>query len=258
MAATARLALMGALELEYEGASVRLPMSAQRLLAFVALQRKPLARLYVAGQLWPDSSEDRAGASLRSALWRVHCAAGAVVQASGCGLGLAPWVRVDVHRVTALAHEVLHGSSPLGRSEVEELCRSDDLLPDWYEDWIGVEGERFRQVRLHALEQLCARLTAEGRFGEAVEAGLAALRAEPLRESAHRALIGMHLAEGNVGEAVRQYHTCERLMSRALGVAPSRQTERLLAEGVGGGRGRDRGVLDLGPAASAQSQARTR
>jgi DNA-binding SARP family transcriptional activator len=242
---------MGALELEYEGARVRLPMSAQRLLAFVALQHKPLARVYVAGQLWPDSSEYRAGASLRSALWRVHCAGGAVVQASGCGLGLAPWVRVDVHRITALAHDVLDGSSPLSHRDVEELCRSDDLLPDWYDDWIGLERERFRQIRLHALEQLCARLTAEGRFGEAVEAGLAALRAEPLRESAHRALIGMHLAEGNVGEAVRQYHTCERLMSRALGVGPSRQTERLLAEGVGDVQARDGGVRDVGRVAGA-------
>jgi DNA-binding SARP family transcriptional activator len=42
----------------------------------------------------------------------------------------------------------------------------------------------------------------------------------------------MHLAEGNVGEALRQYDTCERLMARALGVRPSRQTERLVEDGV--------------------------
>ena len=45
-------------------------------------------------------------------------------------------------------------------------------------------------------------------------------------------MIGMHLAEGNVGEAVRQYATCTRLMSSELGVRPSGQIERLLEEGV--------------------------
>lgn len=232
MAPSTRVALMGALELEHEGAVVALPMSAQRLLAFVALQDKPLARLYVAGRLWPDASEPRAGASLRSALWRLQRADGGVVQANSRTLVLAQWASVDVQCVTAVAHRVLHGG-PVSDQDAEALCRSDDLLPDWYDDWVDIERERFRQLRLHALEQLCGRLTAEGRFSDALEAGLAAVRAEPLRETAHRALIGMHLAEGNVSEAVRQYATCEQLMSRALGMEPSHQTLRVLEEGVG-------------------------
>jgi DNA-binding SARP family transcriptional activator len=38
----------------------------------------------------------------------------------------------------------------------------------------------------------------------------------------------MHLAEGNVVEAVRQYETCKRLMARELGVRPSRLMVGLL------------------------------
>ena len=41
--------------------------------------------------------------------------------------------------------------------------------------------------------------------GEAVEAAYAAVRAEPLRESAHRILVRIHLAEGNVVEALRVF-----------------------------------------------------
>jgi DNA-binding SARP family transcriptional activator len=222
---------MGALELRSEGSPQPLPTSAQRLLAFVALQRGPVGRVYVAGQLWLESSEPRAAASLRSALWRLHRTAGEVVVATGRELSLAPWVSVDVHDVAALARRALAGDS-LSREEAADLFRSDDVLPGWYEEWVGIERERFRQLRLHALECLCEQLTLEGRHAEALEAGLAALRAEPLRESAHRAMIGMHLAEGNVGEALRQYDTCERLMARALGVRPSRQTERLVEDGV--------------------------
>jgi DNA-binding SARP family transcriptional activator len=230
--ASARLVLMGALELESSGVPVALPASAQRLLAFVGLRRGPLARVYVAGRLWLDSTEARAGACLRSALWRLNRAAGDVVWSNGRELGLADGVEVDFDSVAAAAQEVLSTDGPVRPELVPVLCDSDDLLTDWYDDWAEIERERFRQIRLHALERLCERLTAEGRFSKALEAGLAAVRAEPLRESAHRAMIEMHLAQGNVGEAVRQYATCTRLMSSELGVRPSGQIERLIADSV--------------------------
>jgi DNA-binding SARP family transcriptional activator len=223
---------MGALEFQSSGVTVPLPLSAQRLLAFMGLRRGPLSRLYVAGQLWLDSTEERASGCLRSALWRLHRSAGEVVSASGRGLELAPGVEVDLDRADATFNEVLGATGPVRPEVVTELCGSQDVLPDWYEEWAEPERERFRQVRLHALERLCERLTAEGRFAEALEAGLAALRADPLRESAHRAMIGMHLAEGNVGEAVRQYDSCRRLMTSQLGVPPSGRLERLLEDGV--------------------------
>jgi DNA-binding SARP family transcriptional activator len=224
----ARLVLLGALELERDGEPVPLPASARRLLAFTALHGRPLSRVYVAGALWLDSESDaRAAASLRSALWRLHRAAGEVVRADAHELSLAPWVEVDLHRVSAVAHEVLAGRA-LHPDLVRQLAWADELLPDWYDEWVESERERFRQLRLHALERLCERLYTAGRFDDALEAGLAAVSAEPLRESAHRAMIGMHLAEGNVCEAVRQYDTCERLMSRELGVRPSRKTLQLV------------------------------
>jgi DNA-binding SARP family transcriptional activator len=230
--ASARLVLMGALELQSSGVTVALPASAQRLLAFMGLRRGPLSRVYVAGQLWLDSTETRASGCLRSALWRLHRAAGEVVHASGRGLELAPEVEVDLDRAGTAAREVLGGDGPVRPELVKELCGSQDLLPDWYDEWAESERERFRQIRLHALERLCERLTAEGRFAEALEAGLTAVRAEPLRESAHRAMIGVHLAEGNIGEALRQYDTCARLMTSELGVRPSGRLERLIGEGV--------------------------
>jgi two-component SAPR family response regulator len=69
---------------------------------------------------------------------------------------------------------------------------SSDLLPDWYDDWMIFEAEEWRQLRLHALEALATgRLPAE-RFGDAAEAALAAIHAEPLRESARAVLIRIH------------------------------------------------------------------
>jgi DNA-binding SARP family transcriptional activator len=110
---------------------------------------------------------------------------------------------------------------------------SADILPDWYEeDWVVLHRERYHQLRLHALEAMCDRFTAARRYGEAVEAGLAAVRAEPLRESAHRTLVRAHLAEGNRFEANRQYHNCRRLLHAELGLEPSPGLRELIAQEI--------------------------
>jgi len=82
---------------------------------------------------------------------------------------------------------------------------------------------------LHALENLARRLSAVGRHSDAIQAALAAIRLEPLRESAHRTLIEVHLAEGNRSEAHRQFQRCRRLLRDELGVEPS-DSMRLLIE----------------------------
>jgi DNA-binding SARP family transcriptional activator len=216
-----RLSLLGGFELRCTGQEVAVPRSGQRLLALLALQARPLERLWVAGTLWIDATEERAGASLRSALWRLPQPGGtAVVEASTTHLRLARDVAVDVHELAARAE----GDDP----DLEPSALARDLLPDWYEDWVVLERERLRQLRLHALEALCRRLTQAGRFGAAVQAGLAAVAGEPLRESAHRTLIRAHLAEGNPGEAVRQYHLYRRLLAGELAIEPSAAIRELV------------------------------
>ena len=71
-------------------------------------------------------------------------------------------------------------------------------------------------------------MTAAGRFAEAAEAGLAAVEGEPLRESAHRALIATYLAEGNPGEAIRQYQFFSRCLHDQLELEPSELMEDLV------------------------------
>jgi len=91
-----------------------------------------------------------------------------------------------------------------------------------------VERDRYHQLRLYALEAMCKRLTSSGRYGEAVDAGLAAVRAEPLRESAHEVLIRAHLAVGNRCEAASQYARIRHLLKSELGLEPSKALRQLL------------------------------
>jgi DNA-binding SARP family transcriptional activator len=212
--------------------SVPLMWSSQRLVALLALREQPPSRAYVAGTLWPETTDTRANANLRSSLWRVQRACGRLVVSSSQRLWLAPGVIVDLQEAILAAHRMLDSSDGCEDIlNVETLSvLSSDLLPDWYgDDWVVVHRERYHHLRLHALEAMCERLTADQRYGEAVEAGLAAVGAEPLRESAHQALVKVHLAEGNRYEANRQYQSCRRLLRNELGLEPSPGMQALLA-----------------------------
>ena len=224
-----RLGLLGGFRLTIEAEDVSLPMNAQRLVCFLALHDQPLLRPFVGGTLWGDSTERRAGGSLRSALWRLHHPTYTLVSLTSDHISLSPTVAVDLREGEALAHRVLDPSEDLDDvAAVNEDVLSADLLPDWTEDWVLMERERYHQLRLRALEALCRRLTAKGRFGQAVQAGLAAVSGEPLRESARGALIEAHLAEHNVAAAQREYDAFRRLLHDELGVEPSEQIRELV------------------------------
>lgn len=224
------LSLLRSFELRIDGRPVSVPLGSQRVLAFLVLNRSRVARIFLAGNLWIDASEERAAAALRTALWRLGRPAGEIVRAQGPWLSIDPAVEVDVDIATRTARGLLDQPD---RSEtttaLAQLRDEGDLLADWYDDWVLIERERFRQLRLHALEALCRRLSGEGRHAYATEAGLAAVASEPLRESAHRALIAAHLNEGNAGEALRQYRVCQALLRDELGLEPSEQLKLLVA-----------------------------
>jgi DNA-binding SARP family transcriptional activator len=225
----ASLRLLGGFELCIGSRPVTLSLGPQRLLAYLALHARPAARSSVAGTLWPEAAEERAAANLRSTLWRIRRTGLPLVSSSGAYLRLEPSVRLDVHESIGAARRILDAAATGDDLDsLSEAALAGDVLPDWDDDWALLERERFRQIRLHALERRCDLLTSAGRTAEAIEAGLAVVAAEPLRESAHRALIRAHLAEGNRVEAIRQFALYRRLMHDDLGLEPSQDIAALV------------------------------
>lgn len=226
---SASLGLLNAFSLRCGGERVRVPIAAQRLLAYLALNPQLAPRAHVAAVVWPDSTTDRAAGSLRSLLWRIARVHRPALVVASDDLRLADHVAVDVHRTWADAERLLDGV-PVAGLDADALAH--DILPDWDEEWVRVERDRFRQIRLHALETLSRRLAGEQRYGEAVGTAMVAVAADPLRETAHRALIGAYLAEGNRGEALHQYRACHRLFRDGLGMPPSPALDELIAEAL--------------------------
>jgi DNA-binding SARP family transcriptional activator len=195
----------------------------QRLLAFLALQGRPLHRAYVAGRLWMDGNQEHAHGCLRTTLWRLPRLPVPVVEITTTHVSLAEVVRVDVRALDGTAERILQASAAPALADVEQLARAGELLPDWYDDWILEERDHLAQVRVVALEMAGERLVQAERYPEATVAALAAVHADPLRESAQRLLIRAYLGDGNVAGALRQFSAFRTQLGRRVGIEPSAQ-----------------------------------
>ncbi|HEY7050875.1 MAG TPA: BTAD domain-containing putative transcriptional regulator [Mycobacterium sp.] len=221
-----RLCLLPTFELTRDGVPIGLPSRAQRLIALLAVNDRPLSRSVVAARLWPDVVNARANASLRATLWSLPRDIPSLVLVEANTLLLDPSIRLDLDEVRQTANSILEGNYVC-----EKWCADpdlhDDLLTAWTDEWLTIERERFRQLRLHALDELCVLHARAGRFASGIAAGLASVSSEPTRESAHRALMTAHLLEGNRMEAIRQYHTYLDIARAEMGIGPSDHLQRL-------------------------------
>ena len=205
------------------GRSVALGAATERLVALLASRGGNQSRRSAAGLLWPEATEARALANLRSAVYRIGLRAPGLVVSTGVRVLLdRSAATVDLQSASAACDRILAGvPSEDDLSPRMREVLSNDLLPSCGDLWAAEDREVFRQARLHALEALCRTLSRRGRHGEAVRAGLAAVRVEPLRESAQRALITAYLEESNYCEALHQYERFRVLLRDDLGIAPS-------------------------------------
>lgn len=215
------VSLLPGFRLAHRGRAVAPTPGAQRLVALLALHARPLPRSQIAGLLWPESTEARALACLRTSLRQLRQVHATLVVGDGRGpIALTAAADVDWTRAVAVAETILRGSSDVPGRDALELLRYP-LLESWSEDWLDAEQQAFAELRAQALEQLSRSLARRGRFARAVQTAMIAVAAEPLRESAYDALIRAHLGEGNRAEALRVFRRLEQILRSELGLRPS-------------------------------------
>jgi DNA-binding SARP family transcriptional activator len=234
-APTARLLLLGGFSVVTPEQTVGVGFAGSRVLAYLGLHRKPIARRWLAVKLWPDRTPNRASANLRSTMWRMPARGQKLIEDRDGFLSLRQDIAVDVDELARRYRKLI------GKTDFDEGWAPDDvpdeqhemLLPGWNDVWIVLERQRLSQLRLHALEALAARLLAADRPADAVLASMAAFRSEPLRESAARLLINAHLAQGNTGEALRVFAQLKRNLRTELGIEPSKWLQAVVRGAYG-------------------------
>ena len=203
----------------------RLNLPARRVLALVALCDGRVARSSAAELLWPDELETVARANLRRSLWQVP---EGWIEHAGDDLRLM--ADIDYPYARTVAGVALDGGA-LTLAQI--ILLSEDLLRGWHEEWATNAQDTYRMLRIDALEAACRTLAGLGAHGLAAQAGLAALSAEPLRESAADALVAAHLMAGNRYAAARCYADFRSALRLELGIEPNPGlAERLARSGL--------------------------
>jgi DNA-binding SARP family transcriptional activator len=206
--------VLGSFTLVADGNPVPLGVDSRRLVAYLAVHPRPQERAMLAADLWPGVPAAAAQRLLAEAATGVGVPTLFTDGDLTGPLSLAADVQVDLADALGLVRalpEIPATDSP----DIGLL--SADILPGWTAAWIVIERERFRQLRLHALEERSLRLSAAGRHAAAVTLAEMAVRAAPSRESARRALIEAHLAQGNIAAAVAEYDAYEELLRSSVG-----------------------------------------
>ena len=221
--------LLGAVQI-FNGDKILPPFPTQRsreLFAILASRpNHPHSRASLAGNLWPEKTEDKARASLNTELWRVRQALGKADQCleftrDTLALNL-PSEQVDIHKFRAL---VKQGEAAAWKEAVA-LYRGE-FLEGCYADWCLLERESLADQFRLALAGLLRHHEARGELTDAVAIARRLSALDPLREEIHRALMRLFAAQGDRHAALAQYRACQVALKRELGVEPMPETEAL-------------------------------
>ncbi|GAY10780.1 BTAD domain-containing protein [Pseudonocardia sp. N23] len=191
-----------------------LRVDARRVVAYLSIHHRSQPLSTLATDLWPGVESGAALGLLDEALADVDVPGLLVVDTLAGTVVLDSAVAVDLDEAMALVRMI--PEVPATEVTDTELLRAD-VLPSWTAPWIAVERERFRQLRLNALEDLSLRFSAAGDHEQAVGLASVAVKAAPSRENARRALIEAHLAQGDLAAAVAEYDDYQELLRSSVG-----------------------------------------
>jgi DNA-binding SARP family transcriptional activator len=221
----ASLQLLGWWHLTRGGRPLHLGGREQRLTALLALRgRRP--RVLVAATLWPDTLEDRARASLRTAIRRTQESAPGLLEADRSTIGLSRDVRVDVNGLVR-AMRAVPAHQHKDPAALLSLLETAELLPGWYDDWVLYEREKLEQSIVRTLETLATIAYERGDLVTALHAARAASRMEPLLDAMRSIAIKARLGLGDVSGAAQEFRRYRRFLAQELGIEPPAEVAAL-------------------------------
>jgi DNA-binding SARP family transcriptional activator len=236
-----RIHLFGGFLLERGG--VALPPIASRagrsLFACLVMHRgRPQQRDLLAGSFWPDLPEGRARRRLSHTLWQIQDVVSegpvphlAVTTDTLTFDTTTPyWLDVEeFDRIFDSSH-LSHRDPPPGATVDAAALRAcvelyrGDFLAGFFDDWVVVDQDHYRQRYLVALSRLVDVTKANGVYEEALAYARRLTHHDPLSEEAHQEVMRLCYLLGRTSEAVQQFERCRSVLADEMGTEPSEPT----------------------------------
>jgi DNA-binding SARP family transcriptional activator len=235
------LRLLGTPLILSHGAAVPLAnQKARALLFYLAAQRQPFTRDYLAALLWSDASVASARHSLRSALYKLRQALS--------GSGPTDALVVSDETITldwsavwcdlAAYRELLAAGDEASLRAAVDLVRGPFLqgfgLPDslLFDEFVQHQDAQLASGRHQALRLLAACAEARQDWPQAIADLERLVQLDPLDEQAHQRLLALYVRVGSPGLAQRHFKIVERTLDQELGIAPAAETRAVLRNAV--------------------------
>lgn len=210
-----------------------LPLALKRglaLLAYLALEARPVGRDTLAAVLWPDAPGGIGRARLRRVAHEVNTALGcAAIEGDVDCLRLAAGVDSDLVRTRAAMNAGDVG--PLAEPMATALLAGFTLDSDAFDDWLAARRREWHEAVQRALERAAERSAAAGDTAALEQAAAALLRAEPCSERGHIARLQACALAGDGAALEAAYFELAQRWREELGIRPSARIEAVYAEG---------------------------
>lgn len=188
------------------------------------------------GHFWPDSSEERARSSLRSALHQVRtCLAKVAGEEMAQGLSrsrkvgtvhLDMPIQIDTHELKRLLklgenhYLAKHYSEAIGELQQALDLYRGDFLEKFREEWADMPRQACKEDAMRVCQLLCLSYL-ESKQGEAAEAAARrGLLLDDLSEELHCGLMEALLLQGLRAEALRHYRKTLHYFEQELSLYP--------------------------------------
>lgn len=228
-----RLSLLGSFQLECHRNGQVHPLELPRrkdasLLAYLALYPKSHRREHLATLFWGDTPDFKARSSLRTALSDLRKALGKEAVLTGretitLDPALSLWV--DVYELNKILDTLKKENSAAQLSQSDFSLLSQELLPDFTDDWLIPVRTTLWNRRIETLFQVAVRERAQQHYAQAIQWAQRALQLDAANEAAHQLVMACQVALGDTAAAFRQYELCRRVLRKELDAEPSHETK---------------------------------
>src|SRR5579871_3248643 len=198
------------------------------LLALLTLrQERPVERDWLAGTLWPESTQEQALANLRLNLRVLRQALGEQAYRLQ-----APTPRTLCLDLSHACVDLIAFDAAIARGDGVSLEQaislySGPLLEGCEEEWVFAERQQREQTYLNALERLAEQAHQSSKPGLAAEYLRRAIAIDPLRESLQRALMLTMATRGDYNAALSVYRELRMLLHQQMHTDPDATTQAL-------------------------------
>ena len=230
--------LTGRFVVIYHGESLTpiLGQRARSILAYLLLHRgETVMRDFIAGNLWPEQSNEQARTNLRREIFSLRKASSVWKRLIVSGkqtitLSNDAKIETDVHRFYSLKRafdENESGEKKIDLGRLAIACLHGELLVDFNDEWVIGPRLQLESAAFELAEQLLAEMQRLNHRSGAIGICETLIRYNPYSEKSYISLFQLYSDSGDRAMALHTYQRCELILERELGIAPGEELQRL-------------------------------